>query len=42
MNYFIGGSEFFNTVYPNDADTTSLAMVVLDDVTVEEKCKKSP
>lgn len=28
---------FFDTVYPNDADTTSLAMHVLGDVSVEEE-----
>lgn len=37
MNYFIGTPVFANTTYPNDSDTTSLAMVVLKDVTQAEK-----
>lgn len=37
MNYFIGEPTFAETTYPNDSDTTSLAMVVLDDVTPAEK-----
>ncbi|KAL6365884.1 hypothetical protein LRP88_00466 [Fusarium phalaenopsidis] len=36
-NYFIGEPVFFDTVYPNDADTTSLAMHVLGDVPAEEE-----
>lgn len=36
-NYFIGEPVFFDTVYPNDADTTSLAMLVLGDVSAEEE-----
>ncbi|KAJ3456210.1 hypothetical protein MRS44_016233 [Fusarium solani] len=36
-NYFIGEPVFFDTVYPNDADTTSLAMHVLGDVSAEEE-----
>ncbi|EEU37501.1 uncharacterized protein NECHADRAFT_51518, partial [Fusarium vanettenii 77-13-4] len=34
---FIGEPVFFDTVYPNDADTTSLAMHVLGDVSAEEE-----
>lgn len=37
MNYFIGTPVFANTTYPDDSDTTSLAMVVLKDVTKAEK-----
>ncbi|KAJ4171571.1 hypothetical protein NW754_013341 [Fusarium falciforme] len=36
-NYFIGEPVFFDTVYPNDADTTSLAMHALGDVSAEEE-----
>ncbi|KAF4969144.1 hypothetical protein FSARC_3581 [Fusarium sarcochroum] len=36
-NYFIGDPMFAGTTYPNDSDTTSLAMSVLEDVSVEDK-----
>ncbi|RSM04539.1 hypothetical protein CEP52_006756 [Fusarium oligoseptatum] len=36
-NYFIGEPVFLDTVYPDDSDTTSLAMLVLDDITPEEE-----
>lgn len=36
-NYFIGESRFCDTIYADDSDTTSLAMVVLDDIPKEEK-----
>ncbi|KAM0551185.1 hypothetical protein ACHAPJ_008527 [Fusarium lateritium] len=36
-NYFIGNPVFAGTTYPNDSDTTSLAMAVLDDVSMEDK-----
>ncbi|KAK5988302.1 Sesquiterpene cyclase astC [Cladobotryum mycophilum] len=38
-NYFIGDPIFANTVYPVDSDTTSLAMIVLDDIPMHEKEK---
>ncbi|RSL44800.1 hypothetical protein CEP54_014533 [Fusarium duplospermum] len=36
-NYFIGEHVFYDTVYPNDSDTASLAMLVLEDITPEEE-----
>lgn len=36
-NYFIGAPVFAGTKYSNDFDTTSLAMVVPEDIPVEEK-----
>ncbi|KAJ4258005.1 hypothetical protein NW762_008142 [Fusarium torreyae] len=36
-NYFIGNPVFAGTTYPNDSDTTSLAMTVLDDVSGKDK-----
>jgi hypothetical protein len=36
-NYFIGEPMFAGTVYPDDVDTTALAMIVLEDIPMEEK-----
>ncbi|PHH78442.1 hypothetical protein CDD80_6849 [Ophiocordyceps camponoti-rufipedis] len=36
-NYFIGPPVFAGAVYPDDSDTTSLAMSILDDVSSEDK-----
>ncbi|KAF4580834.1 hypothetical protein GQ602_006971 [Ophiocordyceps camponoti-floridani] len=36
-NYFIGTPVFAGTAYPDDSDTTSLAMSILDDVSSEDK-----
>ncbi|PHH91475.1 hypothetical protein CDD83_314 [Cordyceps sp. RAO-2017] len=35
--YFIGSPVFAETVYPNDSDTTALAMAVLEDISAEDK-----
>lgn len=36
-NYFIGEPIFAGTTYPNDSDTTSLALVILDEVSSKDK-----
>lgn len=36
-NYFIGEPVFVNTRYPNDSDTTSLAMLLLNEDSSDDK-----
>ncbi|KNB19738.1 hypothetical protein FOXG_16945 [Fusarium oxysporum f. sp. lycopersici 4287] len=38
-NYFHGSPTYDGTTYPDDPDTTCLAMTMLDDVSIEQKLK---
>lgn len=38
-NYFHGSPTYDGTTYPDDPDTTCLAMTMLDDVSMEQKLK---